>query len=101
MEDYPVATFQFKYRSRGKDFWQSSQTCSACLPTRYIEALKQLLVIPRSPSPLPLEERNPEDLTPTEAQELIRRQRVRRPLSTGESRSGPSTDSLTVPACGD
>ena len=44
--------------------------------TCYADALKQLLVIPRSPSPPPLEERDPEDLTPAEARELIRRQKV-------------------------
>ena len=47
----------------------------------HIEALQDLLLIPRTPSPpreptpLPLEERNIEDLTPEEMRELIRRQR--------------------------
>lgn len=33
-------------------------------------------VIPRSPSPVPLEERDPDDLSPEEARELIRRMRT-------------------------
>ena len=47
----------------------------------HLEALQALLLIPRTPSPpreptpLPLEERNIEDLTPEEMRELIRRQR--------------------------
>lgn len=34
-------------------------------------------VIPRSPSPVPLEERDPDDLSPEEARELVRRLRQR------------------------
>ena len=47
-----------------------------------IEALQDLLLIPRTPSPpreptpLPLEEKNMEDLTPEEMRELVRRQQV-------------------------
>jgi hypothetical protein len=33
-------------------------------------------MIPRSPSPVPLEERDPDDLSPEEARELIRRMRT-------------------------
>ena len=33
-------------------------------------------IIPRSPSPVPLEERDPDDLSPEEARELIRRLRT-------------------------
>ena len=33
-------------------------------------------MIPRSPSPAPLEERDPNDLSPEEARELIRRMRT-------------------------
>ena len=33
-------------------------------------------IIPRSPSPVPLEERDPDDLSPEEARELIRRMRT-------------------------
>ncbi|RMZ00709.1 hypothetical protein D0862_06624 [Hortaea werneckii] len=53
----PFATFKFKYRSRG--------------------ALQSLGLLPRSPSPIPLEDRNIEDLSLQEAQELLRRQQGR------------------------
>ncbi|KAJ9609589.1 hypothetical protein H2200_005916 [Cladophialophora chaetospira] len=51
-----VATFIFKYRSKN--------------------ALQVLGVIPRSPSPVPLEARDPTSLSHEEAVELIRRQQV-------------------------
>ena len=51
----PFATYTFKYRSH-RDL--------------QIEG-----IIPRSPSPVPLEERDPDTLTPEEARELIRIQR--------------------------
>ncbi|KAH7125781.1 hypothetical protein B0J11DRAFT_487707 [Dendryphion nanum] len=51
----PFAQFVFKYRSR--------------------EALKSLLVIPRTPIPVPLEDRPVESLTHQEALELLRRQK--------------------------
>ncbi|KAK3697252.1 hypothetical protein LTR37_017564 [Vermiconidia calcicola] len=53
----PFATYVFKYRSR-RDL--------------QIEG-----IIPRSPSPVPLEDRAPEDLSPEEARELVRRLRKR------------------------
>ncbi|EFQ92434.1 hypothetical protein PTT_10464 [Pyrenophora teres f. teres 0-1] len=53
----PFAVFNFKYRSRA--------------------ALKSLLIIPRSPSPVPLEERDINSLTAEESRELIRRLRER------------------------
>ncbi|KAF7194544.1 hypothetical protein HII31_04050 [Pseudocercospora fuligena] len=53
----PLATYIFKYRSR-RDL--------------QIEG-----IIPRSPSPTPLEDRDPDDLNPDEARELIRRMRDR------------------------
>lgn len=55
--EIPIAVFIFKYRSR-RDL--------------QIEG-----VIPRSPSPVPLEERDPDDLSPEEARELVRRLRQR------------------------
>ncbi|KAJ8111165.1 hypothetical protein OPT61_g6169 [Boeremia exigua] len=53
----PFATYTFEYRSK--------------------DALKSLLVIPRSPSPVPLEERDVDTLTAEEMRELLRRQRER------------------------
>ncbi|KAF1830663.1 hypothetical protein BDW02DRAFT_633451 [Decorospora gaudefroyi] len=53
----PFATFKFRYHSRA--------------------ALQSLLVIPRSPSPVPLEDRDVHTLTPEESRELIRRLRER------------------------
>jgi hypothetical protein len=41
------------------------------------EALKSLLIIDRTPEPVPLEERPIEELSREEMQELLRRQRVR------------------------
>ncbi|KAF2025121.1 hypothetical protein EK21DRAFT_77178 [Setomelanomma holmii] len=51
------ASINFKYRSR--------------------EALQSLLIIPRSPSPVLLEERDVDTLSPAEMRELLRRQRER------------------------
>ncbi|KAF9693595.1 hypothetical protein EKO04_008533 [Ascochyta lentis] len=53
----PLATYTFKYRSR--------------------DALKSLLLIPRSPSPVPLEDRDIDTLSPEELRELVLRQRDR------------------------
>ncbi|KAK4549810.1 hypothetical protein LTR36_005111 [Oleoguttula mirabilis] len=55
IDKQPFATFNFKYRSRA--------------------ALQALCVIPRTPSPVPLEARPIEELTPDEMRELLRRQR--------------------------
>lgn len=49
-------TFTFKYRSEA--------------------ALKSLMIIPRTPSPIPLEERDPETLSREEMLELLRKQKV-------------------------
>ncbi|KAH4107673.1 hypothetical protein HBH46_051040 [Parastagonospora nodorum] len=51
----PFTTFNFKYRSR--------------------HALKALMIVPRSPSPAPLEDRDIDTLTPEEMRQLLRRQR--------------------------
>ena len=70
-----MATCIFKYRSR-----------STCTPVELLtlkftderaEDLQVEGIIPRSPSPIPLEDRNPEDLSPEEARELVRRMRAR------------------------
>lgn len=52
----PFATFIFRYRSR--------------------DALKAEYIIPRTPSPVPLEERHVEDLTVEEAREHVSRLKV-------------------------
>ncbi|KAJ4986210.1 hypothetical protein SVAN01_08257 [Stagonosporopsis vannaccii] len=56
----PFATYNFKYRSR--------------------DSLKALLIIPRSTSPVPLEERDVDSLSMEEMRELLRRQRVCAPV---------------------
>ncbi|KAI6828908.1 hypothetical protein KC340_g8947 [Hortaea werneckii] len=53
----PFVVFKFKYRSRG--------------------ALQSLGLLPRSPSPIPLEDRSIDDLSLQEARELLRRQQGR------------------------
>ncbi|KAK3622242.1 hypothetical protein LTR56_022290 [Elasticomyces elasticus] len=52
----PIATFVFKYRSRA--------------------ALQALHIIPRTPSPVPLEDRPVEELSIEEMRELVRRQKA-------------------------
>ncbi|KAK5134231.1 hypothetical protein LTR08_006774 [Meristemomyces frigidus] len=56
LQDEPIATFCFKYRSTA--------------------ALQSLGVIPRAASPVPLEQREVDDLSPEEMRELIKRQRA-------------------------
>ncbi|KAJ9609591.1 hypothetical protein H2200_005918 [Cladophialophora chaetospira] len=56
LDDYPVATFILFYRSRN--------------------ALQILGVIPRTPEPVALEDRDPATLTPAELLELVRRQQA-------------------------
>ncbi|RYN23517.1 hypothetical protein AA0113_g5236 [Alternaria arborescens] len=53
----PFITFKFKYRSKA--------------------ALQSLLIIPRNPSPVPLEDRDGDILTLEESHELLRRHRER------------------------
>ncbi|KAG9190579.1 hypothetical protein G6011_08667 [Alternaria panax] len=64
----PFITFKFKYRSRA--------------------ALQSLLIIPREPSPAPLEDRDFDTLTLEEARELIRRQREREDAAPNIKREG-------------
>ena len=77
--DSLVAKFTFRYCSRSK-LLLGLQLVQTVADT-HTEVLQDLLVIPRTPSPpreptpLPLEERNIEDLTPEEMRELLRRQR--------------------------
>lgn len=70
--DRPYATFHFKYRSRRKYFIITSYQD---LLIRDPEALQAELIIPRSPSPVPLEERPEESLTREELLELLARTR--------------------------
>ncbi|KAK5465123.1 hypothetical protein LTS15_001686 [Exophiala xenobiotica] len=55
LDQQPLATFIFKYRTR--------------------RALQSLLVIERSPSPLPIDERPVDELSREQLQDLVRRQR--------------------------
>ncbi|KAH6875348.1 hypothetical protein BKA58DRAFT_119500 [Alternaria rosae] len=68
VEESPFAEFTFKYRSRA--------------------ALKSLLIIPRTPSPVPLEERDVNTLTLEESRELIRLQRGQRDAAPVIKREG-------------
>ncbi|KAI6891570.1 hypothetical protein KC318_g13623 [Hortaea werneckii] len=57
----PFAIFEFRYRSHA--------------------ALQSMGILPRSPSPIPLEDRNIEDSNPDEMRELLRRQQRQRESS--------------------
>lgn len=70
----PIAVFVFKYRSRSKLY---PRFVSNLMADFNIGDLQVEGVIPRSPSPLPLEQRDPDDLSPEEARELVRRLRQR------------------------
>ncbi|KAJ4509008.1 hypothetical protein HRR86_007558 [Exophiala dermatitidis] len=75
----PCAVFIFLYRSKSS-YPKSEGLLHARNTLIYsstrAEALQALGVIPRSPSPIPLEERDPDTLTREEAVELLRRQRA-------------------------
>jgi hypothetical protein len=73
IDNQPIASFNFKYRTRGKQYLQRST-----LSDIFIAALQSEMIIPRSPSPVDLGETAVEDLTPEQMREMIRRQRVRR-----------------------
>ncbi|KAF2215079.1 hypothetical protein CERZMDRAFT_94502 [Cercospora zeae-maydis SCOH1-5] len=83
----PFATFTFKYRSR-RDL--------------QIEG-----IVPRSPSPVPLEERDPQSLTLDESRELVRRMRQREKeqrieiKKEGQAKPAKRARSQTVEAGGD
>jgi hypothetical protein len=76
----PFATFHFNYRSNGKS-WSSSTTSGPFL-TMNTDALRALMIIPREPTPLvnetpvPLEDRLEEDLSPTELRQLVKKLKV-------------------------
>jgi hypothetical protein len=67
------ATYIFKYRSRGRSVANPAFALHLML---YLAALESLMVIPRSPSPVPLEDRDIATLTEAEMRELLQRQRV-------------------------
>lgn len=71
-ENEPLATFIFRYRS--------------------LRALKSIGIVPRTPSPEPLEERDAESLTVDEARELIRRYKVKSYIECRITSNG-----LTIP----
>jgi hypothetical protein len=54
--------------------------CCVTLINPFAENLKALLIIPRSPSPVPLEDRDVDSLNASEMRELLKRQKVRRRL---------------------
>jgi hypothetical protein len=66
------AVWTFKYRSKGITSVISIEAIRAnkCSLTA---ALQSLLIVPRSPSPVPLEDRDVDTLTPEEMRELLRR----------------------------
>ncbi|CAD0109022.1 unnamed protein product, partial [Aureobasidium uvarum] len=69
----PVGSYVFHYRSEWcVNLAQPSHNCSP--PPA---ALKELLIIPRTPSPVPLEDRPEKDLSPEEMAELLRRYRAK------------------------
>jgi hypothetical protein len=80
------ATFKFNYRSKGKFYCirRGYGTWLIC----YIAALQSLLIVPRSPSPTPLEDRDLNTLTPEESRELIRRFRERDEAARHVKREG-------------
>jgi hypothetical protein len=65
------ATFNFRYRSRSES--PIKYTSTMLIPA---EDLQTLRLIPRSPSPVPLEDRPEESLNREELLELLRRQKV-------------------------
>jgi hypothetical protein len=66
------ATFRFRYRTRS----EFSYECSGSTVLTRTEDLQTLCLIPRSPSPIPLEDRPEETLTREELLEAFRKQKV-------------------------
>ncbi|RMX92283.1 hypothetical protein D0867_14643 [Hortaea werneckii] len=71
-EEYPISPFD----ALGSPL-QSSNSGTA----RMVTALQSMGILPRSPSPIPLEDRNIEDSNPDEMRELLRRQQRQRESS--------------------
>jgi hypothetical protein len=76
-KEKPFAHFCFRYRSISTSSF-SLHHPFACIVelTTAVDDLKAELIIPRSPSPIPLEDRPLESLSLEESLELLRRQRV-------------------------
>lgn len=74
-KDKPFVVFNFKYRSRSAYPLRIRSVFNANVYDTS-EALQDLRIIQRPPTPLPLEERPIEQLTGDQALELLRRQRV-------------------------
>ncbi|THW64293.1 hypothetical protein D6C98_02246 [Aureobasidium pullulans] len=68
-----AGTYLFHYRSQGPT---DSQSCYSSLLTRSA-ALKKLLIIPRTPSPIPLEDRPEQELSREELAELLRKYKAK------------------------
>ena len=80
----PAATFVFVYRSLGKNL---ASLESRTTPANKSDALKAMLVVPRTPEPVPLEDRDPNTYTISDIQELQRRLRAQRVSHTSMTRS--------------
>ncbi|TIA03376.1 hypothetical protein D6C82_01908 [Aureobasidium pullulans] len=72
-----AGTYLYHYRSQGPT---DSQSCHSSLLTRSA-ALKKLLIIPRTPSPIPLEDRPEQELSREELAELLRKYKARKTLT--------------------
>ena len=72
-QNKPFATFKFKYRSLGT--WSILST-NICALTKILEALKASCIIPRSHTPISLDDRSESELNTGELRELLRRERV-------------------------
>ena len=62
-KDSPFAIFEFRYRSRNKSSQFKFKEANLSTKTFFLEALQDMLIIPRSPPPIPLEDRPIESLT--------------------------------------
>jgi len=71
-KDKPVGMYKFRYRSLG--MYATFRRCALLMDL--VESLKSLCIIPRSPSPIPLEDRDPDELTEAEKNELLKRYKV-------------------------
>ncbi|KAF2086114.1 hypothetical protein K490DRAFT_45117 [Saccharata proteae CBS 121410] len=78
--------------TQSADFKETDKVSEKALKGRAVshsyrskEALNSLHIIPRDPTPLPLEERPIEDLNPEEMRELLRRQKVRSSAAFSQS----------------